>query len=82
MKEAVIVSTARTGLTKSHRGSFNNLEVPSMVAPVIQAIIERAGIEPGEVEDVIMGAANQHGVLHLWTTPTWEQIEAAETARH
>jgi len=61
MKEAVIVATARTGLTKSHRGSFNNLEVPSMVAPVIQAVIERAGIEPGEVEDVIMGAANQQG---------------------
>lgn len=61
MKEAVIVSTARTGLTKSHRGSFNNLEVPSMVAPVIQAVVERAGLEMGEVEDVIMGAANQQG---------------------
>jgi acetyl-CoA C-acetyltransferase len=61
MKEAVIVATARTGLTKSHRGSFNNLEVPSMVAAVIQAVLERAGLEPGEVEDVIMGAANQQG---------------------
>jgi acetyl-CoA C-acetyltransferase len=61
MKEAVIVSYARTGLTKSHRGSFNNLEVPSMVAPVIRAVIERAGVEPGEVEDVIMGAATQQG---------------------
>ena len=53
MKEAVIVSYARTGLAKSHRGSFNNLEVPSMVAAVIRAVIERAGVEPGEVEDVI-----------------------------
>lgn len=61
MKDAVIVSAARTGLTKSFRGSFNNLEVPSMVAPVIRAVIERAGVEPGEVEDVIMGAANQQG---------------------
>jgi len=61
MKEAVIVSYARTGLAKSHRGSFNNLEVPSMVAPVIKAVLERAGVEPGEVEDVIMGAANQQG---------------------
>src|SRR5690606_29610406 len=61
MREAVIVSTARTGLAKSYRGSFNNLEVPSMVAPVIQAAIERAGLEPGEVEDVIMGAAIQQG---------------------
>jgi acetyl-CoA C-acetyltransferase len=61
MKEAVIVSTARTGLAKSHRGSFNNLEMPSMAAPVIRAVIERAGVEPGEVEDVIMGAAAQQG---------------------
>jgi acetyl-CoA C-acetyltransferase len=61
MKEAVIVSYARTGLTKSHRGSFNNLEVPSMAAPVIQTVVERAGLEPGEIEDVIMGAANQQG---------------------
>ena len=61
MKEAVIVSYARTGLAKSHRGSFNNLEVPSLVARVIRTVIERAGVEPGEVEDVIMGAANQQG---------------------
>jgi len=61
MKEAVIVSTARTGLTKSHRGSFNNLDVPSLVAPVIRAVLERAGVEPGEVEDVLMGAAVQQG---------------------
>jgi acetyl-CoA C-acetyltransferase len=61
MKEAVIVATARTGLAKSYRGSFNNLEAPSMVAPVIRAVLERAGVEPGEVEDVIMGAALQQG---------------------
>jgi acetyl-CoA acetyltransferase len=61
MKEAVIVSTARTGLAKSYRGSFNNLEAPSMVAPVIRAVLERARVEPGEVEDVIMGAALQQG---------------------
>jgi len=61
MKEAVIVATARTGLAKSYRGSFNNLEAPSMVAPVIRAVLKRAGVEPGEVEDVIMGAALQQG---------------------
>src|SRR5919108_6412547 len=61
MKEAVIVATARTGLAKSYRGSFNNLEAPSMVAPVIRAVLERARVEPGEVEDVIMGAALQQG---------------------
>jgi acetyl-CoA C-acetyltransferase len=48
-------------LAKSYRGSFNNLEAPSMVAPVIRAVLERAGVEPGEVEDVIMGAALQQG---------------------
>ena len=67
MKEAVIVAYARTGLAKSHRGSFNNL-VLSMVAPVIKAVLERAQLEPGEVEDVIMGAAIQQGtqeaILH------------------
>jgi acetyl-CoA C-acetyltransferase len=61
MREAVIVSTARTGLAKSYRGSFNNLEVPSMAAPVIRAAIARAGLEPGEVEDILMGAALQQG---------------------
>jgi acetyl-CoA C-acetyltransferase len=61
MKEAVIVATARTGLAKSYRGSFNNLEAPSMVAPVIRAVLERAGVAPGEVEDVILGAALQQG---------------------
>lgn len=61
MKEAVIVSYARTGLAKSHRGSFNNLEVPSMAAPIIQTVVERAGLEPGEIEDVMMGAAIQQG---------------------
>jgi acetyl-CoA C-acetyltransferase len=61
MKEAVIVSYARTGLAKSHRGSFNNLEVPSMAATVIQTVVERAALESSEVEDVIMGAANQQG---------------------
>lgn len=61
MTEAVIVSTARTALTKSFRGSFNDTEAPALGGHVVRAVVERAGIEPGAVEDVIMGAAVQQG---------------------
>lgn len=59
--DAVIVSTARTALTKSFRGSFNDTEAPVFGGHVVRAVVERAGIEPGAVEDVIMGAAVQQG---------------------
>lgn len=61
MTEAVIVSTARTALTKSFRGAFNDTEAPVLGGHVVRAVIERAGIEPDAVEDVIMGAAVQQG---------------------
>nr|WP_298380727.1 acetyl-CoA C-acyltransferase [uncultured Halomonas sp.] len=61
MKEAVIVSTARTALTKSFRGSFNDTEAPVLGGHVIRAALERAGVEGSAVEDVIMGAAVQQG---------------------
>ncbi len=61
MKEAVIVSTARTGMAKSFRGSFNDTEAPAMGGHVVKAAVERAGIDPAEVDDVIMGAAAQQG---------------------
>ncbi len=61
MKEAVIVSTARTALTKSFRGSFNDTEAPVLGGHVIRAVVERAGIAPADVDDVIMGAAVQQG---------------------
>lgn len=61
MREAVIVSTARTALTKSFRGSFNDTEAPVLGGHVIKAVVERAGIEPSAVDDVIMGAAVQQG---------------------
>jgi acetyl-CoA C-acetyltransferase len=59
--DAVIVATARTALTKSFRGSFNDTEAPVLGGHVVRAVVERAGIEPGAVEDVIMGAAVQQG---------------------
>ena len=51
MREAVIVSTARTGLAKSHRGGFNNTGGVAMAGHAIKHSIERAGIEPAEVEE-------------------------------
>ena len=59
--EVVIVATARTALAKSFRGSFNDTEAPVLGGHVVHAVVERAGIEPAEVEDVIMGASVQQG---------------------
>jgi acetyl-CoA C-acetyltransferase len=61
MREAVIVSTARTPIGKAHRGAFNNLDAPTMGAQAIREAVRRAKIEAGEVDDVVMGAAMQQG---------------------
>ena len=61
MREAVIVSTARTPIGKAYRGAFNDTESPSMAGPVIQEAVKRARVEPGEIDDLIMGAALQQG---------------------
>jgi acetyl-CoA C-acetyltransferase len=60
-REAVIVSTARTPLAKSWRGAFNMTHGATLGGHVVQAAVQRAGIEPGEVEDVIMGCALPEG---------------------
>ncbi|MBB3048017.1 acetyl-CoA C-acetyltransferase [Litorivivens lipolytica] len=61
MKEAVIVSTARTAMGKAFRGAFNDTDAPVLGGHVIRHAVERAGIEGGEVDDVLMGAAAQQG---------------------
>lgn len=61
MREAVIVSTARTPIGKAYRGAFNNTTTQALGAHAIQHAVERAKIDPAEVEDVIMGAAIQMG---------------------
>ncbi|MCX8098041.1 MAG: acetyl-CoA C-acyltransferase [Casimicrobiaceae bacterium] len=61
MKEAVIVSTARTPLCKSWKGAMNMTHGATLGGHVVKAAIERAGIDPGEVEDVLMGCANPEG---------------------
>ena len=61
MTDAVIVSTARTGLAKSWKGSFNMTHGATLGGHVTQAAVERAKIDPARVEDVIMGCANPEG---------------------
>jgi acetyl-CoA C-acetyltransferase len=61
MKQAVIVSTARTGLAKSFRGSFNMTHGATMGGHAVEHAVKRAGIDPGEIEDVMMGCANPEG---------------------
>jgi acetyl-CoA C-acetyltransferase len=57
----VIVSTARTPIGKAYRGAFNNTTAPTLGGHVIRAVVERAGLDPAEVDDVVMGAAQQQG---------------------
>jgi len=61
-RDAVIVSTARTGIGKAYRGAFNATPSPTLAAHPIRAAIERAKVDPEEVDDVIMGSALMQGV--------------------
>src|SRR5262249_35078408 len=61
MSDAVVVSTARTGLAKSWRGSFNLTHGATMGGHVVKHAMERAGIEPGAVDDVLIGCAVPEG---------------------
>lgn len=61
MRNAVIVSTARTPIGRAYRGAFNNLPSPTLASHAIRAAVERAGIDGAEVDDVIFGSALQQG---------------------
>ena len=61
MRDAVIVSTARTPIGKDYRGAFNNLEVPSLAAHAVKAALARAGLSGGEVEEAVFGSALTQG---------------------
>ena len=65
MKEAVIVSTARTPIGKAYRGAFNATTAPRLIGHAIEHAVQRAGIDPAEVEDVVVGAALQQGTTHM-----------------
>ncbi|MGJ7918559.1 acetyl-CoA C-acyltransferase [Massilia sp. LXY-6] len=61
MREAVIVSTARTPLTKAHRGEFNITPGAALAAFAVRAAVERAGIDPATIEDAILGCGYPEG---------------------
>ena len=60
-RDAVIVSTARTAIGRAYKGAFNATLPPTLASHAIKAAVERAGIDPGEVEDCIIGAALPQG---------------------
>jgi acetyl-CoA C-acetyltransferase len=64
MREAVIVSTARTPIGKAYRGAFNATPAPTLAAHAIEAAIARAGIDGAEIDDCILGAALPQGYQH------------------
>lgn len=65
MTQALIVSTARTPLAKSWKGAFNMTHGATLGGHAVKAAVERAGIEPGSVEDVLMGCANPEGATGM-----------------
>jgi acetyl-CoA C-acetyltransferase len=65
MREAAIVSTARTAIGKAYRGAFNDTEAPVLSAHVVDAALDRAGIDPARVDDVYLGCGNH------WNTQSY-----------
>ena len=61
MREAVIVSTARTPIGRAYRGAFNDTQAQQMGGHAIRHAVARSGVDPAEIEDVVMGAALQQG---------------------
>ena len=61
MREAAIVSAARTGIGKAYRGAFNATEAPVLAGHVMNAAVERAGIDPARIDDVFWGVGGQYG---------------------
>ena len=65
MKEAVIVSTARTPIGRAYKGALNATHGPTMAGWAIREAVKRSGVDPGEVDDVIMGCAMPQGTTGL-----------------
>jgi len=65
MTDAVIVSTARTPLAKSWKGAFNMTHGATLGGHAIEHAVQRAGIDPGEIDDVLMGCANPEGATGM-----------------
>ncbi|MFX1767148.1 acetyl-CoA C-acyltransferase [Paraburkholderia sp. A1RI-2L] len=62
MREAVIVSTARTPLTKAHRGEFNITPGPALASFAVRSAVERSGIDPESIEDAVLGCGYPEGI--------------------
>ena len=62
MRDAVIVATARTPIGRAYRGAFNNTASPTLATHAIRAVVERAGVDPAEIADCIIGSALPQGV--------------------
>ena len=65
MREVAIVATARTGISKAYRGAFNDTEAPVMGAHVVNAVLDRSGVDPARVDDVYLGVGNH------WNTQSY-----------
>lgn len=65
MREAAIVSVARTPIGKAYRGAFNDTQPQTLAGHAIAAAVERAGVDPAEIEDVLLGCALQEGASGL-----------------
>jgi acetyl-CoA C-acetyltransferase len=65
MREAVIVSTARTGIGRAFRGALNNIKSPTLMGHAIHHAVQRAGIDPDAVEDVVIGTAMAAGTAGM-----------------
>src|ERR1700712_446815 len=61
VREAVIISTARTPIGKAYKGAFNDTQAQTLAGHAIAAAVDRAGVEAAEVEDVVLGCAMQEG---------------------
>lgn len=61
MTEAVIVSVARTAIGKAYRGAFNDTEAPVLGGHVVRALVQRSGVAPDEIDDLLIGCAAQQG---------------------
>ena len=65
MREAVIVSTARTPIGRAYRGAFNDTQAQTLGGHAIEHAVKRAGVDPSEIDDVVMGAAMQQGSTYM-----------------
>ena len=65
MREAVIVSTARTPIGVAFKGALNNIKSPTMMGHAIQHAVERAGVDPGSIEDVVIGSVLTAGTAGM-----------------